>query len=145
MRLLGSSLLRQDLAVRTEEALTTEFVLLLFSAHWCGPCRAFKRVLTQFYTAVNAVKKEVEIVFVSFDQDSDTFGAYYSSMPWLAVDYKEKGVRERLGKEFNVTCIPKLVLLNREGQLRSDACRGDVENMQPEEVLSLWRSAPGDS
>lgn len=138
-RLLGASLLSQDTTVRTEDAANVEFLLFFFSAHWCGPCRAFKRLLSQFYAAANAERKQVEVVFISSDQDADSFRNYYATMPWLAVDYKEKGLRERLGKEFNVTCIPKLVLLGREGAMRSDSCRGDVENLSVEEVLTLWR------
>ena len=62
-------------------------------------------------------------------------------MPWLAVDYAEKGRRERLCKDFNATCVPKLVLIGRDGTFRSDSCRGDVETMEVGSVLEKWSTA----
>lgn len=141
VRLLGDKLRVGQSSVDTESSVAVDFLLLFFSAHWCGPCRLFKHQLQKFYTEANQSRKLVEVVFVSCDQDAESFEAYFATMPWLAVDYQEKGQRERLGKEFNVTCIPKLVLISREGALRSDTCRGDVENLSIDEVLSAWQTA----
>jgi nucleoredoxin len=139
--LIGERLLFKSDYVFTRDVLSVEFILLYFSAHWCGPCRNFTPKLVSFYTAVNtATPKLVEVVFISSDQDQATFDAYYSTMPWLAVDYTEKGLRERLGNELNVTCIPKLVLLSPTGKLISDMCRGDVERLDTN-VIEEWRTA----
>lgn len=139
-RVLGTTLLRGEETVQTEATLGgSEMVLLYFSAHWCHPCRVFTRELLLFYNSVNTSASLVEVIYVSCDQDLSTFQEYYSSMPWLAIDYAEKGRRERLCKDFNATCIPKLVLIGKDGSFRCDSCRGDVETAGAAEVLERWR------
>lgn len=141
-RVLGTTLLRGEETVQTEATLGgAEMVLLYFSAHWCHPCRVFTRDLLLFYNSVNNSTSIAEVIYVSCDQDLSTFQEYYSSMPWLAIDYAEKGRRERLCKDFNATCIPKLVLIGRDGSFRCDSCRGDVETAGVADVLERWRAA----
>ena len=57
------------------------------SAHWCGPCRQFTPVLSQFYTRLKALGKSFEIVFASADNDEASMQSYLSEMPWLAIPY----------------------------------------------------------
>lgn len=141
-RVLGTTLLQGEETVATETALGgLDLVLLYFSAHWCHPCRVFTRTLSHFYSSANSPATRVQVIFVSSDQDLLTFQAYYRLMPWLAVDYAEKGRRERLCKDFNVTCVPKLVLIGRDGAFRCDSCRGDVETVEMREVLEKWSAA----
>ena len=45
------------------------FVLLFFSAGWCYPCNDFLQVLKDFYNEINIDKKQVEVIFVSSDND----------------------------------------------------------------------------
>lgn len=141
-RVLGGNLLKQDGSVPTETALRgVGLVLLYFAAHWAFPCRSFTTDLLHFYTSVNTPNAQIEVIYISCDQDQPTFESFYASMPWLGVDYQEKGRRERLCKDFNATCLPKLVLIGRDAGFRCDSCRADIETLEVEAVLEKWRSA----
>jgi nucleoredoxin len=63
-------------------------VLSIFSAHWCPPCRSFTPVLAKIYNDMEpALKEKFEIVFVSSDENDDTFNEYFQTMPWKAVQF----------------------------------------------------------
>jgi len=85
------------------------YVGVYFSAHWCPPCRGFTPQLAQAYK--DKLKDCMEIVFVSHDRTEKEFGEYYNSMPWCAVQFKSEAMGA-LKKNFNVTGIPMLVILN---------------------------------
>ena len=72
---------------------------IYFSAHWCPPCRQFTPQLISFYNNVNKTQKEIEIVFVSSDQEEGEFKGYFAEMPWTAVPYDFEG-REDLSENF---------------------------------------------
>merc|ERR1712022_17660 len=59
---------------------------IYFSAHWCPPCRGFTPKLAEAYTQ-HLKAKNLEVVFVSSDQDAGAFRSYYNSMPWLALPF----------------------------------------------------------
>ena len=42
-------------------------------------------------------------VFVSSDKDDNSFQGYFGLMPWLALPYKQRSVKEKLAKKFGVT------------------------------------------
>ena len=137
--LFGPTLQGKSGQVPTASLASVDFVLVYFSAHWCPPCRGFTPKLAAFYQDVNATAKNVEVIFVSFDRDQGSFQGYFNEMPWLAVNYSEASKREQLGSQFNVSGIPKLVLLRKNGTVGNDNCRGDVESAGPR-ALERWRS-----
>jgi thiol-disulfide isomerase/thioredoxin len=94
-----------------------DVIAVYFSAHWCPPCRQFTPALARVYSDMKAAGKKFEIVFVSSDQDESGFDTYFASMPWLAVPYESREVKQRLGARFGVRAIPTLVLLYRNGGL----------------------------
>merc|ERR1719159_1649721 len=88
-------------------------VAIYFSAHWCPPCRGFTPSLADSYT--KALKgKGMEVVFVSSDRSEADFKGYYKEMPWLAVPFARRDVKEALSKKFKVQGIPSLVILDAE-------------------------------
>jgi len=120
-RLVGPTLLRKSAAgtesVSTAEALGGKIVLIYFSAHWCPPCRRFTPMLVQSYNQMKAAGKNLEIVFASADNSESQFNEYYAEMPWLAVPFEERDVKENLSREFGVRGIPMLVVLDEDGQV----------------------------
>lgn len=92
---------------------------LYFSASWCGPCRHFTPVLIEAY---NELLKEgyFEIIFISADEDDESFNGYFSKMPWLAIPFSDKEARDRLDELFEVRGIPHLVILDGNGKVVSD-------------------------
>ncbi|KAK1403317.1 putative nucleoredoxin 1 [Heracleum sosnowskyi] len=92
---------------------------LYFSASWCGPCHRFTPKLVDVYNDVSA-KGGFEVVFVSADEDDESFNEYFSKMPWVAIPFSESDTRDKLNDLFKVSGIPHLVLLDEYGKVLSD-------------------------
>lgn len=93
----------------------------------CPPCRNFTPVLAEFYKNHHE-KKNFEIIFISSDRDEESFEEYYGDMPWFALAYKDRTKKEELGKKYEVSGIPKLVLLDGDtGEIISKNARGQVQ------------------
>ena len=94
--------------------LVGKHVLIYFSAHWCGPCRAFTPKLIETYNKIKAKESAFEVIFVSSDPDQASFNDYYSDMPWLALPFGDE--REAfLSRRFKVVGIPCLVATGPDG------------------------------
>merc|ERR1719473_1879377 len=125
VELLGDTLLSSSGTVSTSSALGGRVVGLYFSAHWCPPCRGFTPLLSKAYTATLKAKN-VEVVFVSSDQNESAFKSYFKQMPWLALPYSARSIKDRLSQKFSVKGIPTLVLLGSDGTLITTDGRGHV-------------------
>lgn len=98
--------------VAVAELLENDLVGLYFSAHWCGPCRKFTPALTAVYKELKALGKKAEILFVSSDRDQESFNSYFEDMPWLALDYAERDLKDLLSSAMDVSGIPTLIWLD---------------------------------
>ncbi|KAF2292754.1 hypothetical protein GH714_027866 [Hevea brasiliensis] len=96
---------------------------LYFSASWCGPCQRFTPILVEAYNEL-APKGDFEIVFISADEDDESFKTYFSKMPWLAIPFSDSEIRNRLDELFKVQGIPCLVILDENGKA---SCESGVE------------------
>ena len=112
-----------------------KIVLLYFSAHWCGPCRAFTPKLVQYYNA-NGGGDKFEIVFVSFDHSEADLANYMKAMemPWVGVTWNCPG-RPALQKKYCGPGIPCLVMLNERDEVISDSYVGQ-KYVGPMKVLA---------
>uniref|UniRef100_A0A7S1CIC7 Thioredoxin domain-containing protein n=1 Tax=Bicosoecida sp. CB-2014 TaxID=1486930 RepID=A0A7S1CIC7_9STRA len=136
-----AELLTDDLEITTAEGTTTlgkikagvDYIGLYFSAHWCGPCRGFTPTLSKFYRDHHEGKK-FEILFVSSDEDDASFATYFGEMPWKAVPFARRDLKESLSKTFDVEGIPTLVFVEAGGDMKtvSKDARGRVQS-QPED------------
>lgn len=90
-----------------------------FSASWCGPCQRFTPKLVEVYNQL-LPKGDFEIVFVSADEDDESFAGYFSKMPWLAIPYSDSETRDRLDELFGVRGIPHLVIIGENGKVSPD-------------------------
>ncbi|KAJ6839340.1 putative nucleoredoxin 1 [Iris pallida] len=97
--------------------LAGKVVGLYFSASWCGPCHRFTPKLADAYTELSSKGAPFEVVFVSADEDEDSFSKYFSEMPWLAIPFSDSETRDRLDKLFSVQGIPHLVILDESGKV----------------------------
>lgn len=128
--------------LNTKQHLEGKYVLIYFSAHWCGPCKAFTPKLASFYINQKALKdthNDLEIVFVSSDRDEASFEQYFSEMPWVALPYSERSTAETLSSEFKVRGIPTLIVLDKEGSLITAEGRHSVLS---EPARFPWRPRP---
>jgi nucleoredoxin len=113
------------------------FLLVYFSAHWCGPCRKFTPQLKMFYESVNSSETVVEIIYISKDKTPEEFSSYFQSMPWLAMPYEDTEGRKNLSRRLGVNSIPTLILLDPSGNVKSRTCRNDVVEKGPS-CLEDW-------
>ena len=65
-------------------------------------------------------------MFISSDKDEAAFTDYYSSMPWLALDFADRDLKAKLSKKFGVSGIPSLVIIDHEGKLITTKGRDGV-------------------
>ncbi|KAE9614442.1 putative protein-disulfide reductase [Lupinus albus] len=101
------------------DSLKGKKVGIYFSASWCGPCQHFTPFLVEVYNEL-APKGEFEVIFVSADEDDESFKAYFSKMPWLAIPFFDSDARKNLDELFDVKGIPQLVILNESGKVVND-------------------------
>merc|ERR1712204_117480 len=67
------------------------------------------------YNSLKEQGVKVEMVFLSWDRDESSFKEYFGVMPWLAVPYGERALKEQLDKTLSVWGIPTLVICNGDG------------------------------
>merc|ERR1712061_137540 len=101
-------------------------VLVYFSAHWCPPCRMFTPMLKEAYDD-DLKEANVEIVFVSSDQDADGAFSYFSNdhADWLLAPHGCAEAAE-LKKLCQVRGIPTLAMFNEDGSLNTVEARNII-------------------
>ncbi|KAF4663920.1 hypothetical protein FOL47_005495 [Perkinsus chesapeaki] len=113
---------------------------IYFSAHWCPPCRRFTPELARNYTSHYA-DKGLKIVFVSSDRSETAFKEYFSEMPWFAVPFAERDIKEKLSRKFKVNGIPMLVIVDQNGETITTDGRSAVADDPTGQDLP-WRPKP---
>ena len=121
-----------------EELLKNELIGVYFSAHWCGPCRAFTPKLAQFYNNANSEKKQIEIVFNSCDNDLKSFNEYFGTMPWIATPF-ESEAKSKIEGACGISSIPQLIIFNNKGQVVDDNGRRTVES-EGVGAIKTWKA-----
>ena len=101
--------------VSTREWATGKKIMLYFSAHWCGPCRAFTPSLVEMRAKIRETYDETcEVLFISLDRSQREFDEYWgSSMPWAAVPWDDDESRSKMTKFVKVMGIPRLVVIGQ--------------------------------
>ena len=141
-----------------DEKYKGKIIGLYFSAHWyvdseffpfelfvfflsrCPPCRGFTPILIDFYKAY-ANEKNFEILFISSDRDQKAFDDYIKDMPWLALSYSERKKKEELGKRFQISGIPTLVLLDGDtGEVLCKDARDRIQHKDLRGESFPWKS-----
>ena len=107
-----------------------------FSAHWCPPCRGFTPVLVEAYN--NAANKDFEIVFVTSDQDEESFQHYMdeAEMPWLALPFGSPKIGE-IKQKYGVRGIPTFIVVDAQGNTITASGRGDIAS-DKENAINKW-------
>ena len=88
-------------------------IAIYFSAHWCPPCRFTPHLADWWKQSLK--DKGMKIVFVSSDRDEASFESYYGEQPWVALPFADRDAKARLSKQFKVSGIPSLVIVDAEG------------------------------
>lgn len=109
--------------VRLDEYAQGKKICLYFSAHWCPPCRGFTPQLSKCYQEGHS---QVEVVFISSDQNQGAFDIYWGEQPWTALAFDNRDKKKALSNQFEVRGIPTLILFNEDGGFVNAAARGSV-------------------
>jgi len=114
-----------------------DYYAIYYSAQWCPPCRKFTPKLVDFYNEAIGHHDNIEVIFVSSDQNEDKMEAYMkkAGMSWLALDFDKKD--NKSSKKLNSYVgrgIPHLVVVDKNGKVLSDSVV-DGEYVGPYKVL----------
>ena len=116
-----------------------------FISYRCPPCRAFTPNLVEVYNL--AKSHGLEIIFVSSDNDTTSFNGYYSKMPWLALPFKSREIKNKLSSKMGIRGIPSLIILDaKTGNYISNNGRNEVMSVigkSEEKVKDLIKSWEG--
>ena len=110
-----------------------KIVLIDFWATWCGPCRKEFPFLQQAYSTYQS--KGFEIFSISLDKDVNTWknGIEQYQLPWNHVLESQNG---DASKTYDVTGIPKTLLIDKEGKIIAVDLRGEALLAKLNEVFA---------
>lgn len=95
-----------------------KYYIYVFSASWCGPCRALMPRIVEQYPAMK--ENKVEVILISCDQTEevakDYVEHYKAGLPGLYV--KDPGVRNLPGI-FMPRAIPTAIIVDAKGNVLS--------------------------
>ncbi|XP_018586091.1 nucleoredoxin-like [Scleropages formosus] len=145
--LLGERLVRRDGAEVDVPSLgdRVSLLALYFGCSQSGPCRQFTGSLCEFYSHFRRAsehKDELEVVFVSSDQEHKRWLDFVQEMPWPAVHFKDKRRKMKLWNKYRVTSVPSLVFVDAAtGRV---VCRNGLLVVQddPEGLEFPWGPKP---
>ncbi|EKX37358.1 hypothetical protein GUITHDRAFT_57835, partial [Guillardia theta CCMP2712] len=97
-----------------------QVVGLYFSAEWCTPCKCFTPSLIDVYSRMNSQGKKMEVILISGDRTERDFQHYFHQMPWLALPFSQRDIKEAIEREIGHDSMPLLVLVDpRDGKILS--------------------------
>lgn len=133
---------------------SSDVIAFYFSAHWCPPCRHFTPMLKKFVETLQSFgDSSLKIIFISSDQaEHDMWKYMYDSHgDWQALAYSCREGKERLERQYQVSGIPQLVVIDSVGRWAVRDARGEVMaavSGSSTQILTTymgWKSASGAS
>ncbi len=120
----------------SKESLKGKYVLMDFWATWCAPCVSEMPAMHQAYQHFK--DKNFVILSLSFDRKVDdvyNFRKGQWKMPWLHT-FLDNSIREQIAQKFEVSGIPKPILVSPEGVIL--AMEADLRGANLEKTLSKF-------
>lgn len=114
----------------SKSSMKGKYYLMDFWAVWCGPCRAEMPTLHKVYEKFKSDK--FEILSLSFDRKKSAIAQYRKKdwkMPWLHT-FVEGGFKNPMSKRFEVSGIPKPILIDPQGNIIASGVSLRGENLE---------------
>ncbi|MDR2117415.1 MAG: redoxin family protein, partial [Planctomycetaceae bacterium] len=124
LKLYGKTLDNKDF---DWDALRGKYVLVKFTASWCGPCKGEIPGMLKAYEQYHDKGLEIVSVYV-WDRLADTKRAIEEEkLPWLIIseELTEKANQNPQSKEYGIPGVPTMLLIDKDGKVLDTGVRGE--------------------
>jgi thiol-disulfide isomerase/thioredoxin len=122
------------------ESLRGKYVLVKFTATWCGPCKMQIPGLLDAYKKYHDKGLEIISVYV-FEHSADPVASVKQvvdeeKLPWIILSeaLSEKAKHPNYGEFYGIEGVPTIVLVDKEGKIMMPATHGDEWKTKLEEI-----------
>ncbi len=111
------------------------YTLIDFWASWCGPCRAAIPSVKKLYDRYN--REQLNVISISMDEKKADWeeALKEENMPWTQLTYSGEKSYNDIFKHYNVTSIPRLVLLDPAGRVVFSSHDADALQLTVRQLL----------
>jgi len=133
---------------------SADVIAFYFSASWCHACKHFTPQLKKFHQTLTSYgESSLKIIFISSDQSEHDMWKYMYDAhgEWLALAYSCRDGKGRLERQYQVTGIPQLVVIDPVGRQAVRDARAEVLTAVSTSSTSVlttylsWKSLSGSS
>ena len=123
------------------DSLRGKYVLVKFTATWCGPCKMQIPDLLEAYKKYHDKGLEMISVYV-FEDSADPVASVKQAvseekLPWIILSeaLSEKAKHPKYGEFYGIAGVPLIVLVDKEGKIMMPATHGDEWKTKLEEIF----------
>ncbi|MCL2623400.1 MAG: TlpA family protein disulfide reductase, partial [Planctomycetaceae bacterium] len=113
------------------KALRGKYVLVKFTATWCGPCKGQIPGMLKAYEQYKDKDFEIVSVYI-WQREPDPVATIRETveeekLPWMIVveDLTEKAGQPKQGEVYAIQGVPTMLLIDKEGRVISTSARGE--------------------
>jgi len=75
---------------------------------------------------MKAKRDDFEFIFISSDQDQESFTSYFGHMPFLAIPFENEKEKDQLSSFFEIEGIPSFIIVDPNGKVITTEARSSV-------------------
>ncbi|KAH7511069.1 hypothetical protein FEM48_ZijujUnG0052200 [Ziziphus jujuba var. spinosa] len=106
-------------------------IILHHSTHGCRSCRGFLPKLIKTYHDIKAKDHSFEVIFISSDRNQASFDEFFSSVPWLALPFRDER-KKNLVKKFKNQGTHPAIAIGLSGRTVSKKLRQFIAYFGPD-------------
>jgi len=101
------------------ESFRGKYVLVKFTATWCGPCKIQIPVMREAYEKYHDKGLEIVSVYVRGDAETIKQSLEQEKLPWTVISepLTEKAGQPPFGKTFGIRGVPTMLIVDKEGKV----------------------------
>ena len=123
------------------DALRGQYVLVQFTATWCGPCHLEIPGMKEVYTKYHNKGFEIVSLYV-FERGVNPVAEIKehvdnSKLPWIVISetLTEKAGQPKYGDSFAIASVPTMLLVDQEGKIIMTNARGEALQTKLAEIF----------